>query len=79
MDELTNEMVELVSRTLKVAPDDIRPDSDLVSDLGADSLAVVELVMALEQRLGVRIEDDEAESVRTFADAVALARSKQAA
>ena len=79
MDELTHELVDLVSRTLQVNPDNIRPESDLVSDLGADSLAVVELVMALEERLGLSIEDDEAEKVRTFSDAVALVRAKRAA
>ena len=78
-DNITQELTNLVAKTLKVAPDQLRPEADLVTDLGADSLAVVELMMALEERLGVRIADEEAEGVRTFGDALSLVRAKLAA
>src|SRR5207244_23194 len=64
---------------LRGSRDQLRPEADLVTDLGADSLAVVELMMALEERLGVRIEDEEAEGLRTFGDALSLVRAKLAA
>ena len=79
MEDITQELTKLVAKTLKVSPDQLRPEADLVTDLGADSLAVVELMMALEERLGVRIDDDEAEGLRTFGDALTLVRSKLAA
>jgi acyl carrier protein len=79
MEDLTQELTTLVARTLKISPDQLRPEADLVADLGADSLAVVELMMALEEKLGVRIDDDEAEGLRTFGDALALVRAKLAA
>ena len=79
MEDITQELTNLVARTLKISPDLLRPEADLVTDLGADSLAVVELMMALEERLGVRIEDAEAEGLRTFGDALTLVRAKLAA
>ena len=79
MEDLTQELTNLVARTLKISADQLRPEADLVADLGADSLAVVELMMALEEKLGVRIDDDEAEGLRTFGDALALVRAKLAA
>ena len=79
MEDLTQELTNLVARTLKISPDQLRPEADLVADLGADSLAVVELMMALEEKLGVRIDDDEAEGLHTFGDALALVRAKLAA
>jgi len=79
MEDLTQELTNLVARTLKISPDQLRLEADLVADLGADSLAVVELMMALEEKLGVRIDDDEAEGLRTFGDALALVRAKLAA
>lgn len=79
MEDLTQELTALVARTLKIAPQELRPESDLVNDLGADSLAVVELMMALEERLGIHIDDSEAEGLRTFGDALALVRAKLAA
>lgn len=79
MDDITRELTDLVAAKFKVSPDRVRLDSDFIADFGADSLALVELVMALEERLGVRIDDGEADVVRTFGDAVALAKSKTAA
>jgi acyl carrier protein len=77
MDELTERLRSLVAKKLNVAPDRVRADTDLVADLGADSLAIVEILMALEDELGVSVADDEAERIRTFADAVALIAGKR--
>ena len=79
MDDITRELRELVALKFKVPPERIRLESDFVVDLGADSLALVELVMALEERLGISIDESEADVVRTFGDAVALAKAKSAA
>jgi len=46
----------------------LTPDAHLLDDLGADSLDVVELVMALEEEFGVEIPDDDVENIRTVSD-----------
>ena len=79
MEELTQTLRELVAAKFNVPIDRVRPETDFVGDLGADSLDVVEIVMALEDRMGVQIEDAEAEAVRTVGDAVALLAAKRAA
>ena len=73
---MTEELRALVVDQLDVEPDDVRLESDLVADLGADSLDVVELVMAIEEAFDLSIPDRETEAVRTFGDAVELVRAK---
>jgi acyl carrier protein len=59
-----------VAHQLGVEEDSITPASSFVEDLGADSLDVVELVMALEEEFGIEIPDDQAEKIVTVGDAV---------
>jgi acyl carrier protein len=53
-----------------VAADEVKPDSSFIEDLGADSLDIVELVMALEEEFNVEISDEDAEKIRTVKDVV---------
>ena len=76
MNDLAETLRTLVADKLRVSPQNIRGDSDLVSDLGADSLAVVELMMALEETFGISVPEDDAEHVRTFDDVLALLADK---
>ncbi len=55
---------------LSVAPDAVKLDSKIIEDLGADSLDVVELVMALEETFEVEIPDSDAEKLITINDVV---------
>ena len=57
---------------LSVAPEDVKMDSTLIDDLGADSLDIVELIMAFEEEFNTEIPDDVAEKIRTVRDAVEL-------
>lgn len=57
---------------LSVAPEDVKMDSTFIDDLGADSLDVVELIMAFEEEFNTEIPDDVAEKIRTVRDAVEL-------
>lgn len=57
---------------LSVAPEDVKMDSTFVDDLGADSLDIVELIMAFEEEFNTEIPDDVAEKIRTVRDAVEL-------
>ena len=57
---------------LSVAPEDVKMDSTFIDDLGADSLDIVELIMAFEEEFITEIPDVVAEKIRTVRDAVEL-------
>lgn len=57
---------------LSVAPEDVKMDSTFIDDLGADSLDIVELIMAFEEEFNTEIPDDVAEKIRTVRDAVEI-------
>ena len=56
---------DMLVQQLEVNPDTITMDTNIVDDLGADSLDVVELIMALEDEYGVRITDEQATELTT--------------
>lgn len=62
----------IIAEQLGVSEDDITEESNLVDDLEADSLDVVELVMAFEDEFGVKVPDDELENVKTVGDIMKL-------
>lgn len=61
---------------LNIAEDIVQMDSLFVDDLNADSLDMVELVMAMEQEFNISIPDEEAERIKTVGDAVEFIKSK---
>ena len=61
---------DVVVEQLSVAPDVVKLESKIIEDLGADSLDVVELVMALEEKFEVEIPDSDAEKLITINDVV---------
>lgn len=67
---LFESMKKIICEQLDAAPDAVTEQASIVDDLGADSLAVVELVLALEESFGVNIPDEDAEKLRTVGDAV---------
>ena len=68
--EIENKVREIVCQQLDVDPDKVALETSFVDDLGADSLAVVELVLALEEQFEIDIPDEDTEKLRTFKDAV---------
>lgn len=62
----------VVVEQLSVDQDGVAESASFVEDLGADSLDVVELVMALEEEFGIEIPDEEAEKIQTVGQAVAF-------
>lgn len=70
-DEIYDKVKEVIVEQLNVEEDDVTEDATFVDDLGADSLDIVELVMALEESFGVSIPDEDAEGIKTVGDAVA--------
>jgi len=67
---------ELICENLSVAPDEVTPQATFVGDMNADSLDMVELVMALEEAFGISISEDEAERIQTVADAVSFIEAR---
>ena len=65
-----DEVRDVVVEQLSVAADAVKMESKIIEDLGADSLDVVELVMALEEKFDVEIPDNEAEKLISIADVV---------
>ena len=61
---------EIIIEQLGVEEDDVTPAAKFIEDLGADSLDIVELVMAMEEEFEVEIPDEEAEHIKTVQDAV---------
>ena len=67
---LDTRVSELIVEQLGVSMEEIRPEASFIDDLGADSLDIVELVMAMEEEFEVEIPDEEAEHIKTVQDAV---------
>ena len=69
MSEATKDRIrDIVCEQLGVDGAELNSDSDILEDLGADSLDVVELVMAIEENFDLEIPDEDAEGMRTIGD-----------
>ena len=67
---LHDRVLSLIAKQLDREVDSISPEASFVDDLGADSIEIVELVMAIEDEFNITISDDEAEKIVTVKDAV---------
>ncbi len=67
---LFDEVKEVIVEQLNVSPDEVKPEAKFVEDLGADSLDVVEMIMALEEKFEIEIPDSDAEKIQTVQDVV---------
>jgi acyl carrier protein len=70
MSETADRVKKIVVEHLGVEQDKVSEDASFIDDLGADSLDIVELVLALEEEFGVEIPDDAAEKITTVRDAI---------
>lgn len=77
--ELEDRIKGIIVDQLGVSGDEIVPEASFIDDLGADSLDIVELVMAMEEAFDVEIPDDDAEKIQTIGDAVSYLKEKLAA
>lgn len=69
-EEIFDKVKEVIVDQLNADEGDVTLEASFIDDLGADSLDIVELVMALEESFGISIPDEEAENIKTVADAV---------
>ena len=65
-----NKLKEIIANQFGIDTDELSEDTDIVADLGADSLDVVEMMMALEEEFGITIEDEKIAELKTVGDVV---------
>lgn len=63
-------VIEIIVEQLKVSPEEVTLEASFIDDLGADSLDLVELIMAMEEEFSLEISDEDAEKIQTVQDAV---------
>ncbi len=78
MASMEEKVIDIVADKLGVDRAEITPDAVFVDDLGADSLDLVELIMAMEEEFGFEIADEEAEKLRTVGDVISFIKAKAA-
>ncbi|NNL85556.1 MAG: acyl carrier protein [Myxococcales bacterium] len=73
---LAERVNEIIVEQLGVSREEVVPEASFVDDLGADSLDIVELVMAMEEEFDVEIPDEDAEKIQTIGNAIAYIQEK---
>jgi len=68
--EILDRVKEIIADQLSIDEDQIVPEASFIDDLGADSLDIVELIMAFEEEFDMEIPDEDAEKIKTVQDAV---------
>ena len=68
--DVESKVKEIICAQLEVSPEKVRPEASFIDDLKADSLAVVELVLALEDAFSIEIPDEDTEQIKTVQDAI---------
>ncbi|MBW2458448.1 MAG: acyl carrier protein [Deltaproteobacteria bacterium] len=68
--DITAEVKRIINEQLDVAEADVKPESSFIDDLGADSLGLVELVLAFEEAFEIDIPDEDTEKIRSVQDAI---------
>ena len=77
MSEVESQVKQIVVDHLGIDDAKVTPESKFIDDLGADSLDTVELVMAFEEKFGIEIPDDAAETIQTVQNAIDFIESKK--
>ena len=74
--ELDQRVSDIIVEQLGVPKEEIAPEASFIDDLGADSLDIVELVMAMEEAFDIEIPDEDAEKIQTIGDALSYVRDR---
>jgi acyl carrier protein len=73
--DVESKVKSIICSQLEVTADKVKPEASFIDDLKADSLAVVELVLALEEAFEMEIPDEDTEQIKTVADAINYIKS----
>lgn len=76
MTTVQSKVKEVIVEQLGVDPERVKPEASFIDDLGADSLDIVELVMAMEEEFGIEIPDEDAEKLKTVGDVASYLQAK---
>ncbi|OPY09677.1 MAG: Acyl carrier protein [Syntrophaceae bacterium PtaB.Bin038] len=74
---IEEKVIEIIVEQLDVTREECVPEASFIEDLGADSLDLVELIMAMEENFGIEISDEELQKIRTIQDAVNYIKRKK--
>ena len=77
-EEIRSDLAEIVNEVAGIPVGDVQMDKSFTDDLDVDSLSMVEVVVAAEEKFDVKIPDDEVKNLRTVGDAVAFIERAQA-
>ncbi len=73
--EIQTGLAEILQEVAGVLPENVSPEKSFIDDLDVDSLSMVEVVVAAEERFDVRIPDDDVKNLKTVGDAVSYIKS----
>lgn len=76
-EETAERIKGIIVEQLGVSKEELTPQASFIEDLGADSLDIVELIMALEEEFEMEIPDEDAEKIQTVEDVINYVQSKQ--
>ncbi len=77
MPSVEEKVIEIIMEQLDVTKEECVPEAAFIDDLGADSLDIVELVMAMEENFGIEVSDDELLKIRTIQDVIDFIKRKR--
>ena len=77
-EEIRTDLAEIVNEITGIPADDVQLEKSFTDDLDVDSLSMVEVVVAAEEKFGVTIPDDQVKNLKTVGDAVSFIESAQA-
>jgi acyl carrier protein len=76
--DIAERVKRIIVEQLGVSEDEVTPEASFIEDLGADSLDIVELVMALEEEYDMEISDEDAEKIQTVNDVISYVKERKA-
>ena len=77
MSDVTSKVTKIIVDQLGVSADEVKPEAKFVDDLGADSLDLTELIMAMEEEFDIEIADDDAQKIQKVQDAIDYIEAKE--
>jgi len=77
MSDVTSKVTKIIVDQLGVSADEVKPEAKFVDDLGADSLDLTELIMAMEEEFDIEIVDDDAQKIQKVQDAIDYIEAKK--
>ena len=77
-EEIAERIKGIIVEQLGVGAEEVTPEASFIEDLGADSLDIVELIMALEEEYDIEIPDEDAEKIQTVKDVISYVEERQA-